>query len=263
MQRDPELGERVIHRAQGAFGELLVVDSGPRRHLRFGGVEGVDQTVVVRRRPSLLPTVYLQVATMGAALAAEMSRVLLVGLGGGAYAKFLRSHYPAAAVDVVEVDPIMVQIARDYFGLRESSKLRVFVEDAAEFVADAAHEMDPAWRYDLILLDAYHGQKIPPALGRQAFFREVCALRRPGGVVVANIGLPERWAEDRVLRRFAQANPSGCVEFAVPDEDNRIAIATETRWGLSRLRTRLKSIDDAGGLPFEMLPFTKERRVWP
>ena len=260
QEQAPEPSGRVVHRAQGAYGELLVIDHAGWRHLRFGGVGGVDQTVIQRRRPGELPTVYLRVATVGFALARNLERALLVGLGGGGYARFLRRHFPRLAVDVIEIDPIVVQLAREYFGFREEARLRLFTEDAAEFVADAA--ADPAWRYDVVFLDAYHGQKIPTALARQAFFRRVADLRNEGGVAVANVGLPERWAEDRVIRRFASAFPGGCFELAVPDEDNRIAIATDPSLGRRRLGERLRAFDGRSELPFELAPYARERRDW-
>jgi len=251
----------VVHRAQGAFGELLVIDDAGRRHLRFGGVGGIDQTVVNRRRPGELPTVYLQVATVGAVAVERLSRILLVGLGGGAYARFLKHRFPQASVDVIEVDPIVVQLARDHFGFREKRGLRVFTEDAAEFVADAA--ADEAWRYDLVFLDAYHGQKIPSGLARQSFFREVAAILRRGGVAVANIGLPERWQEDRVIRRFAAAFPGGCLELSVPDEDNRIVIAGQgARPGARRLASSAAAMDARADLPFALRPFVTGPRTW-
>lgn len=260
QEQVPEPSGTVVHRAQGAHGELLVIDHAGWRHLRFGGVDGVDQTVIQRRRPGDLPTVYLRVATVGFALARSLERALLVGLGGGAYARFLRRRFPALAVDVIEIDPIVVRLAQEYFGFREEARLRLFTEDAAEFVADAA--ADPSWRYDVVFLDAYHGQKIPTALARKAFFRRVADLLTGGGVAIANVGLPERWAEDRVMRRFASAFPGGCFELAVPDEDNRIAIATEPRLGPRRVGERLRAFDDRSGLPFELVSYARERRDW-
>ena len=252
---------KIVHRARGAFGEFLVVDDGARRHLRVGGIDGIDQTVIERGRPGRLPTAYLRVATVGAALVDRLERVLLVGLGGGAYPRFLQRAFRGISADVLEVDPTVVRLAQDYFGFREGGGLRVFQEDAAGFVFDAAQ--DPAWKYDFVFLDAYHGQKIPSALARQNFFRRVAGLLNPGGVAVANVGLPERWQEDRVLRRFAGAFPEGCLELEVPDEDNRIAIgARDSLPGVRRLYARLRAIDTRQTLSFELLPFARTRRYW-
>lgn len=258
---DDEAGTLVC-RAQGAFGPLLVLDKGPFRHLRFGGRDGVDQTVIHRRRPGDLPTEYLKVATVGAALTKSFSRALLVGLGGGSYARFLRSRFPKAVIEVIEIDPIVIQLAREHFGVREDRRLRVFSEDAGHFVADAA--ADPDWRYDLVFIDAYHGQKIPAPLARQSFFRAAAEIVSPGGVVVANLGLPERWQEDRVARRFAAAFRGGCVELAVPEEDNRILIGcADGRPGGRRLRAALRELDARKVVPFRLETYAGEVRMWP
>lgn len=253
-------GVTVVHRARGLCGDLLVLDIDGRRHLRFGGVDGVDQSVVQLRRPGQLPTVYLRVATLGIALARRVERVLLIGLGGGAYARFLAHCFPGARIDVVEIDPIVVHLAREYFGLREGRRLRIHIGDAVDFVDEAGAE---GLNYDSVFLDAYHGQAIPRALCRASFFRRLRDLLSEGGTVTANVGLPERWAEDRLLRRFAGAFAGGCVEFAVPHEDNRIAVAWEGRQPSGRtIVARCRRADREGGLPFELLPLAREPRIW-
>lgn len=254
-------GVTVVHRARGLCGDLLVLDIDGYRHLRFGGLDGVDQTVVQLRRPGLLPTAYLRVAALGVALARRAERFLLVGLGGGAYARFLAHCFPAARIDVVEVDPIVVHLAHEYFGFREGRRLRVHVGDAADFVARSAED-EATW--DSIFLDAYHGQAIPQALCRASFFRKVCDRLTEGGTVAANVGLPEHWAEDRLVRRFASAFAEGCLEFAVPDEDNRVVVAWQGRRPAERtVAARCRRADREGVLPFELLPLAGEPKIWP
>ncbi len=41
---------------------------------------------------------------------------VLVGLGGGCFAMYLSAMLPWLRMDVVELDPSVVQLARDYFG---------------------------------------------------------------------------------------------------------------------------------------------------
>lgn len=50
---------------------------------------------------------------------------LVIGLGGGALPMALRHIYPTLRVLVVELDPGIVTIAKTYFGLQESDKLKV------------------------------------------------------------------------------------------------------------------------------------------
>ena len=252
---------KIVHRARGVHGEFLVLDEGPRRHLRFGDLEGIDQTIIERRRPGLLPTRYLQVASVGALLPTRLDRVLLIGLGGGGYARFLQRVFPGVGIDVVEIDPIVIRLATEYFGFRTGRGIHLVEGDGADFVEEAADGVVGV--YDHILLDAYHGEKIPSPLGRQAFFRRVASLLAPGGVVVANIGLAERWAEDRIIRRFAQSLGGECLELPVPDEDNRIVLGSAGKpLRASQLTRRLRTVDDRGALPFAVLPLVRSSRAW-
>lgn len=66
-------------------------------------------------------------------------RVLLIGGGGFAYPRFFLKNYPKKSIDVVELSPTIVEIARDYFGLRAletqyPDRLRVIVGDGHKYL---------------------------------------------------------------------------------------------------------------------------------
>lgn len=66
-------------------------------------------------------------------------RVLLIGGGGFAYPRFFLKKYPEKSIDVVELSPTIVEVARDYFGLRAleaqySDRLRVIVADGHRYL---------------------------------------------------------------------------------------------------------------------------------
>lgn len=66
-------------------------------------------------------------------------RVLLIGGGGFAYPRFFLKKYPEKSIDVVELSPTIVEVARDYFGLRAleaqySDRLRVIVGDGHRYL---------------------------------------------------------------------------------------------------------------------------------
>lgn len=247
---------RVVHRTRGAFGEIVVVDENGLRHLRSPGIDGVDQSVIVPGRPGELPTAYLRAATLGAVLATPLERVLSVGLGGGAFARFLRRHFPRARIDVVEVDPVMVAVAREYFGFREDARLRLHVGDGAAFVEAA----EPS-RYDFVLLDAYAGPCVPRALASGAFFARVASLLAPGGIAAANVGHPDRRMEERFLRRFAASFPGGSFVVPVLVEDNRVVFGSRDPLpGRAKLIAQAACADETGSLPFAVAPLLRRRR---
>lgn len=55
--------------------------------------------------------------------------VLLVGLGGGGLPQFLRDFVPEVTVEVVELDPVVLQVAKDWFGFRPDERLTVTLGD--------------------------------------------------------------------------------------------------------------------------------------
>lgn len=66
-------------------------------------------------------------------------RVLLIGGGGFAYPRFFLKNYPEKSIDVIELSPTIVEIARDYFGLRAleaqyPDRLRVIVGDGHRYL---------------------------------------------------------------------------------------------------------------------------------
>lgn len=58
--------------------------------------------------------------------------VLLVGLGGGGLPQFLRDFVPGVTVEVVELDPVVMQVAKECFGFRPDDRLTVTLGDGLE-----------------------------------------------------------------------------------------------------------------------------------
>jgi spermidine synthase len=73
---------------------------------------------------------------MPVALAAveKPKRILIVGLGGGSIPNFLHKYYPNTHIDVVDIDPLVVKVAKEYLGFREDKTLRVHVADGRAFI---------------------------------------------------------------------------------------------------------------------------------
>ena len=52
----------------------------------------------------------------GCDLSDESAGCLFVGLGSGALPAFMRHHFPALPMTVVEIDPLVVFVTTEYFG---------------------------------------------------------------------------------------------------------------------------------------------------
>jgi spermidine synthase len=106
-------------------------------------------------------------------------------LGGGAYAmpEAMLDHFPDAELDVVEIDPAVVEVGRKYFRVEEyAGRLHPIAADARRFLRTTNE------RYDLVFGDAYAGIKcIPPHLITREFFELVKSRLNEGGVFIMNI----------------------------------------------------------------------------
>ena len=175
----------VIFDRTSPYGRVLVIDEGPRRVMRFGSRLGSEQSAMVPGDPRAVPVEYVRYALLGLAHHGRPARVLMVGLGGGTFTTLVHRALPGASVDAVEIDPVVVEAARAWFGLREDARYRVHVADAADWLRR------DRGAYDYVLLDAYAGEDIPGSVAGEAFFRDVAARLAPGGVVAINIAEPE------------------------------------------------------------------------
>lgn len=116
-------------------------------------------------------------------------KILVVGLGGGTVTRTLRMIYPDAEITNVEFDPEIVAMARRYFGYDEDAKMKLVVEDARRWLRRTTE------RFDMILLDAYHGGYIPFHLTTREFLEIVRERLAQGGVVCSNTWISQALAD--------------------------------------------------------------------
>lgn len=132
-------------------------------HVRFLTVNGAIETAAYLHpgREYELFSDYLQGFNWAYRIRPDLQKTLLIGGGGFAYPKYYISNYPDKRIDVVEISPMMVRLAHDFFGvdqlietydLEATQRMRVFIEDGMRYLKDTDD------RYDVILNDAYIGK---------------------------------------------------------------------------------------------------------
>jgi len=122
-----------------------------------------------------------QMAKVVAEHAKKPVRILMLGGGTFTLPQYLATHYPAATIDVVEIDPELAAIAREHFYYKDPSNVNLIFEDARTYV-NRSNQM-----YDVIIVDVYGGSHVPFTFMTREYGERVDALLQPNGVVVANI----------------------------------------------------------------------------
>jgi len=129
----------------------------------------------------------------------EPRRALLIGGGGYAWPKDFLGWNPWSQMDVVEIDPAMDEIARQFFRHRSDPRVRVYHEDGRVFLN---RRPGP---YDVIFMDAFGtSDTIPFQLTTVEALRRVSGALVPRGVVLANlVGSPEGRGAAFIRRQVA------------------------------------------------------------
>lgn len=220
--------DKVLYEKPSAFNNIIVTeDEAGLRVLRFEK-NGARQSIAKPGDPTYLGFAYTKVAFVGLALTEEPRRIMIVGLGGGTMPMFLRHYYPEATIDVVDIDPDVVHVAKEYFGFREDAKLRAHVGDGRKFVETVREP------YDVIFLDAFGTRNVPPHLTTVEFMRAVKRAVGPQGVVIGNIwGRPVNPLYDSMVRTYQEVFEELFI-LDVPGTTNKILLALPRRQPLDR-----------------------------
>lgn len=173
-------GSKVVYHAPGAAFAVWVVEEDGLRYLRFER-GGINQSAVKMGDPTFLEFAYTQAMVAAFALKPDAKRVLVIGLGGGTLPMFLRHYDDRVHIDVVDIEPRVVDAATRFLGFVPDAALRVHVGDGRAFVEGAKE------RWDLVLLDAYGPDAIPMALATKEFLGAVRDHLAPGGLVAGNL----------------------------------------------------------------------------
>lgn len=173
----PDAQVREVFSGDTFYGAVKVIDvdygDAVDRQLLIDGLhqggQDLSRGLTVNRYPYLLQFIPYRLQPNG-------RDCLVVGLGAG----FIPAWYSARGIrtDVVDIDPLIPQLARDYFG---------FTTNGDVVVADARHFLLTTPRiYDYIILDAYNGDLMPYHLLSREMFTLIAQHLRPGGVLGIN-----------------------------------------------------------------------------
>jgi spermidine synthase len=95
----------------------------------------------------------------------------------------LHQAYPQAQVDVVEIDPAVLDVAERYFDFVPDAQVHPYVGDGRMFVRKQGRA---GVKYDVIMIDAFDKDYIPEHMLTVEFLSQVGAILAPHGVVAAN-----------------------------------------------------------------------------
>ncbi len=194
--QDPSGRGRVLYEGESAYNFIQVSEVDGEHWLRLNEGEGLHS--VWRPEDGLSVGIWdyflLAPCFMPEPHTSPQS-LLVIGLAGGTIPTLYKHAFGDIPMVGVELDPQVVQVAYQFFGLDALPSLRVWVGDGRLYLIQ--HDT----RFDVVAVDAYRPPYIPFHLTTAEFFRLTRDHLTERGVVAVNVA---RTAEDdRLVRSIA------------------------------------------------------------
>lgn len=202
--------------------EASYVDLGQPEHLEFSYVRRIRDVV-----DAVFPV-------------RDLLRAVHVGGGAGTYARYLAATRTESRSELIEVDPVVVDVARRHLGLQSGPRLKVHLGDARVRLAGRADGTA-----DVVIGDAFVDGLVPAHLATAEFAADVSRVLAPGGVYVLNvIDAPPQYIARRIAATLLGVFPDVALVaahrvFRGRDVGNLVFVcSTAAIVPLDRLRSR-------------------------
>ena len=106
--------------------------------------------------------------------------VLVIGGGAMTLPTALSRQLVDVKIDVVEIDPLLPDLARQFFGLDDELPINIIIEDGRKYIEQCQS------KYDLIFVDVFHGNEIVEDLLSAPSAGLYASCLSDGGSVIVN-----------------------------------------------------------------------------
>lgn len=221
------------------FDAPFVVQDGASRSLHF--TLGETQSSMQLARPDELHIDYTRTMMGFLLLNPRPRNITMIGLGGGSLVKFCRRHLPFAQMTVVENNPGVIALRKDFGIPDDDAGLRVLVDDGAVHLATTT-----AAAVDVLLVDGFDSRGQPPQLCSQAFYDDCFSALAAGGVMVVNLHA-DHPQHELFCQRIAHSFRGNAVQVMAPDKSNCVVFAARRRPVTLQSLRSLQWVDQLGG----------------
>jgi spermidine synthase len=147
-------------------------------------------------------------------------KVLIIGLGAASVLKFLWRHRPQSKFTVIEIDPLVVGMARQFFKLPDDpARINIKTGDGADFVIASKQS------FDLILVDGFDAEARAGRLDTVPFYLDCKARLADEGLLCLNL-LSRRKDFSKSVARLQESFDGHAIAFPSCDSGNAIALAS-------------------------------------
>ena len=160
------------------------VDLKSHRPVRFMWTGRTAQSIMYLDGPDI-HSKYFEFFDIAGVLKPDLHSTLMIGGAAFVYPKYFLETFPDVNMDVVEIDPKLLDLAKNHFSLRDDPRLGVFFEDGRTYLNKTQK------KYDVIFSDAFQANaSIPYQLVTREAVQKMNDVLMDDGVVLVNIVCP-------------------------------------------------------------------------
>lgn len=122
----------------------------------------------------------------------QMQSILILGVAGGSVIRTLTNEFQFQnKITGIEIDPVVLKIAEQYFKINEISNLELILADANVFVSQTTEI------YDLIVIDIFQDCHMPDFLYSENFVSNIKKILKPKGYILFNTIVLNKTSEQK------------------------------------------------------------------
>jgi len=235
--------EQLLFQQETAGG---LVEVWQKDNHRWLNIDAVVQSGINIEQPELLISP-LHHAFLAALLFIEMpDKMLLAGMGAGAFARYIHHINPAIHGDAVEINEIVSVVAKQYFDFPDT-KWKINIENIRH------------WRgrcYDFILADIAEDKLTPAWLTSEVMLLQLKNQLSAEGVLVINLLVSDAPAFHQALVTIRKTFKRQTLCLTVPDHKNIVVFAFDDStkdYSSAMIKSKIMSLTQIWGIDFSVL----------
>lgn len=182
-------GTRLVESPYNSIRIIEGTDNARGEKVRLMATDpGYTQSGMLIREPDELYFDYTRYYALGPEYALQAKTALMLGGGGYSVPKWLLSNKSPFAgnagfrIKVVELDPAMTRVSKDFFELKDDPRMKIIHEDARAFLN---RQTD---KYDLVFVDVFNSYySIPFQMGTKEAIKKMRDAVASDGLLMMNI----------------------------------------------------------------------------
>lgn len=238
------MGEKIIFSALDQFGLVEVIQSGSIRQLKLG--TAIVQSSVDMDELICPQLEYIRAMLMISAYPKEVTRALVLGVGGGSLITGLHHCFPQAEIIGVERSPAVIRALSEAFSLPQSERIKIHNTDAETYI----HSCAEAEFFDLIFIDLYDGDGPMELCAELGFALNICRLLSDEGRLAINLWRATKLSTKTTLENFAAELSSPGLRWILPGDFNLVQFFFRSQQAAIHFPTWKKSVEQKENWPY-------------